>query len=241
MDYYKYNRELPQLVRGRKNFLIDLDGTLLENRAPFFLYANILLMVKRFGPLFGWHNTVGKIRAGLSLILEDSSSRTTTNYQTLHDFFLQNTRQSDHDTIMRLWDFYLKDFPQLKALTYPVKGAQQALHSLRSKGKKLFLATNPIWPEVCVIKRLEWADLSASLFEQITHSQNWSACKPSTLYYQKILHEWSLDPEDCLMIGNDVKKDWPATSVGIPCLILPERNKSLFWQNLNKNLSKIHD
>ncbi len=216
----------------RQIFLIDLDGTLLENHSPFFQCANVFMMFKRFVPVFGWKECVPKTKACLELILENTQPNRATNYEVVKDAFLGFSLLSEADTLEILWEFYLEDFPKLAFLTSPVKGAKQGLQALRDANKTLYLATNPIWPKQCVLKRLEWAGIPSEWFTEITHSENWNVCKPNPRYYDKILTDWKLDPKNTVMIGNDFKKDGPSTQVGIPCLLLPSKNKHIFWKNL---------
>jgi FMN phosphatase YigB (HAD superfamily) len=236
MAYFNWNEQtadrLAELYQERDDLLIDLDGTLLENLSPLFLWGNVFLMVKRFGPIFGWKNVFPKTKECLELVLRNPDWKSTTNYATLEKAFLEWSKISKDHALEGLWDFYRKDFPRLHPLTTPVPGAREGLDALRSAGKTLYLATNPIWPKECVLKRLEWANVPSTWFANITHSENWNVCKPSPLYYEKILTEWQLDPHNTLMIGNDVKKDGSSIQVGIPCLILPNVGKQYAWRKI---------
>lgn len=221
-----------EVVRQRQIFLIDLDGTLLENSMPLFLWANVFFMVKRFGPIFGWKEVIPRTKACLDLILENPHPQEKSNYEILFNAFSGWAQVNPDMARQALWRFYLEDFPKLGKLTRPVPMAKEGLRHLREQGKILYLATNPIWPKACVLKRLEWAGIPSEWFLNITHSENWSVCKPNPLYYQLILNNWKIDPQNAVMIGNDFRKDGPSIQVGVPCVLLPEKNKGAFWQQM---------
>jgi FMN phosphatase YigB (HAD superfamily) len=244
MTYYSFNHSSleshREILRQRDIFLIDLDGTLLENSMPLFLWANVYFMVKRFGPVFGWSEVVAKTKACLDLILENPHPQDQSNYEILFKAFSGWAKVSPEQAHQALWKFYLDDFPKLRKLTKPVPMAKEGLQQLRQQGKSLYLATNPIWPKACVLKRLEWSGIPHDWFLNITHSENWSVCKPNPLYYQKLLVDWNLPANNCVMIGNDFRKDGPSVQVGIPCVLLPEKNKGAFWQQLANVCSQTY-
>ena len=86
---------------------------------------------------------------------------------------------------------------------------------MKGKGKKIYLATNPIFPRCATLNRIRWAGLSAEDFEEITTYETCRYSKPNVEYYRGILSECGLDPEECLMIGNDRKEDLAAGELGI--------------------------
>ena len=63
----------------------------------------------------------------------------------------------------------------------------------------------------------------------ITTYENTGYCKPNPEYYLNIAERLGLEPEECLMVGNDVTEDMIASKVGInvflltDCLINKER------------------
>ena len=102
---------------------------------------------------------------------------------------------------------------------YAVKEAQNFIESSKEH-YRLILATNPLWPLAVVEFRLGIAGIHSSQFEFITHAENMSSCKPNLEYYQELLEKLNLNPTECLMIGNDEKKDGPARRVGVEVVLI---------------------
>ena len=98
-----------------------------------------------------------------------------------------------------------------------------------SKGIKVVLATNPIFPEVSTITRCEWIDLSFSDFAYVSHANNSHYSKPNPIYYQTLLDITGSKAENTLMVGNDFHLDMAAKQVGIST-----------WM-IDKNHAKVED
>jgi FMN phosphatase YigB (HAD superfamily) len=93
---------------------------------------------------------------------------------------------------------------------------------LKEKGKRLVLATNPIFPALATECRMGWAGLSPEDFEMYTTYENSSFCKPNTEYYRAILYSIGLSAEECLMVGNDVGEDMVASTLGMKVFLLTD-------------------
>lgn len=116
-------------------------------------------------------------------------------------------------------------FPKLKRHFFPMKEAKEFLNWAKIR-YRLILATDPLWPESLIKLRLEWAGISPEDFDLITHSELMHACKPTAEYYSEILEHAQLKPQNCLLIGNDMKMDLPAIQVNIPVYILSPDKKA---------------
>ena len=110
-------------------------------------------------------------------------------------------------------------FPSLERYFFPVPGAREFIQWAQPR-YRLMLATNPVWPIEQVLLRLKWAGIDAGIFDSITHSGRMHACKPSETYYTELLQQEGLDAAECALVGDDVRKDLPATRVGISVFIL---------------------
>jgi FMN phosphatase YigB (HAD superfamily) len=100
-----------------------------------------------------------------------------------------------------------------------------------ARGKfELILATNPFWPLDVVEMRMYWGGVDPKLFRLITHNDNMSSCKPDQGYYHELLEKTGKDPQECLMVGNDYRKDSPAQKAGIDVFLLSTlpRQKALW-------------
>lgn len=56
----------------------------------------------------------------------------------------------------------------------------------------------------------------------ITTFDNSSFCKPNPEYYREILGKLGLEPEECLMVGNDVTEDMMTRELGMQVFLLTD-------------------
>lgn len=85
---------------------------------------------------------------------------------------------------------------------YP--GVKKALVTLRSKGYRLWLLSNA--QRVFTAYELRSLGLGEE-FDGVLISSDYGYRKPDVRFFQALLHEHSLDPSTCLMIGNDRETD----------------------------------
>jgi putative hydrolase of the HAD superfamily len=82
--------------------------------------------------------------------------------------------------------------------------AVNLLKWLREHGKKVYLLSNA----QAVFTEYEMEQLGIrNLFDGILYSSDAGYRKPSERFYGKLLEEYSLDINDCVMIGNDAHSD----------------------------------
>ena len=99
---------------------------------------------------------------------------------------------------------------------YP--GALQALGLLREQGYRLWLLSNA--QAVFTAKELEYLHLT-ECFDGIYLSSDHGVRKPDVDFFHKLLQEQHLDPQKCLMIGNDRRSDiGGGTQAGLDTLFL---------------------
>jgi FMN phosphatase YigB (HAD superfamily) len=110
-------------------------------------------------------------------------------------------------------------FPKLEKHFYPIDGAKDFLDWARDR-YSLTLATNPVWPREIIELRVRWAGIEPEIFRDITYAKTMHAYKPSLEYYEEVLTQQGFTAGDCLLIGNDLKMDLPATRAGIRVFIV---------------------
>lgn len=110
-------------------------------------------------------------------------------------------------------------FPKLEPYFYPMPGAADFIRWAGAR-YALTLATNPVWPEEIIHLRVRWAGIDPVAFASVTHIRSMTACKPSPTYYREILESHGLEAGECLLVGNEVAMDLPATEVGIKTFII---------------------
>jgi FMN phosphatase YigB (HAD superfamily) len=93
---------------------------------------------------------------------------------------------------------------------------------VKAKGLRVILATNPLFPRIATESRVRWAGLDKDDFDEITTFEDYTHCKPNLDYYKDILAKFNLDPEECLMVGNDVDEDMITTGLGMRVFLLTD-------------------
>ena len=89
-------------------------------------------------------------------------------------------------------------------------------------GLRTVLATNPLFPAIATHSRIRWAGLEPEDFSWVTTYENSSFCKPNPAYYREILDKLGLQPQECVMVGNDVGEDGAAAKLGLPVFLLTD-------------------
>ncbi len=117
-------------------------------------------------------------------------------------------------------EFYSNEFHKASAACSPTPSSREIIDLVKSKGVKLVLATNPIFPAIATETRIGWAGLEVTDFEYYTAYENAHFSKPNPKYYAEICEKLNLDPKECLMIGNDAIEDTAAETLGIKVFIL---------------------
>lgn len=98
---------------------------------------------------------------------------------------------------------------------HPMEGGLAALECCQDMGLKIALATNPSFTENCIYVRMGWAGIADAPFERVSYMQNSTRLKPKARYYEEFISALGLTPEECLMVGNDAKRDFPKPNIGL--------------------------
>jgi len=112
-------------------------------------------------------------------------------------------------------EFYAVDFPQLRQYTRPKPAARPLVEQVLRRGRKVVLATNPLFPRTAVLQRMAWAGVDDLPFTLVTTHENMRTAKPHPEYYAEIAAMIGTPPERCLMVGDDRTMDEPAVKTGM--------------------------
>ena len=115
----------------------------------------------------------------------------------------------------RFEQFFSIDFDIFRDAVTAAPGAVEAFRHVKDLGLKIVVATNPIWPLSVQQKRVDWAGLGQISIDLITHIDNMSYCKPQLGYFRQICQLINVQPEECLMVGDDPANDMVAAKVGM--------------------------
>lgn len=205
-----------------KAVLFDLDGTLLPMDLDEFFKVYFKLLATRLAP-YGYTDPkklVGAIMSGVDGMIENDGKKT--NEEVFWDRMTAVYGEGIFAHRTELDGFYLEEFDRLKEICGYTPDADRAIKAIKDKGLKTVVATKPIFPDTAIRKRMEWAGVAISDFEFYTTYESCSYCKPNPMYYKTIADDLGLLPEECLMVGNDVTEDMPASEAGMKVFLLTD-------------------
>lgn len=204
-----------------KNILFDLDGTLLPMDQDKFANGYFSRLVKKLAPLgYDPQKTVDGIWAGTAAMVKNDGRCTNEEaFWTEFEKIFGDKALRDMPTFD---DYYRNEFNEVKSDCGFNPDAGKTIKKLKEKGFRLVLATNPIFPAVATESRIKWAGLDENDFELYTTYENSHYCKPNPAYYAEIVERLSLNPSECLMVGNDAVEDTAAEKLGIEVFLLTD-------------------
>jgi len=201
--------------------LFDLDGTLLPQDQDVFLKSYFSRLVRKLAP-HGYDPDLtvkAIIRCTASMIGNDGSC---TNEQAFWRDFAKVCGEHVLNDLPVFDDYYRNEFQQVANDCGFNPRASECVARLKEKGYRLVLATNPLFPAIATESRIRWAGLNKDDFELYTTYENSCFCKPNLDYYREILSRLGLQPEECLMVGNDVGDDMVARELGMQVFLLTD-------------------
>lgn len=207
--------------------LFDLDGTLLPMDLKEFTDTYICLLYSRMESAgYDAKKVIAGIWIGLKALVENNGMITNEEcfWKAFENFMTDGNGKMETKVRRKLEKeinrFYKEDFGVARYVTRPLDTVSECVEILKEKGYQLVVATNPIFPEVATLERLSWAGLNAEDFSLITTYENSCYTKPNLEYYKYLLKILDKDPEDCLMVGNDVREDMCAKNLGIDVFLM---------------------
>ena len=205
-----------------KAILFDLDGTLLPLDEKLFVDIYFTELSKVFSEYnIESNKLVEAIWTATHEIIKNDGKRTNEEafwekFKSIINIDLLNIKEV-------LEKFYANDFfTKLKKCSTENSLAKVAVELAKKKGRKVILATNPVFPEDALV-RLKWTGLDVDDFDYVTHYSNSSFSKPNPKYYLDLCEKLDVEPKDCLMIGNDERQDiFAASSAGMNCYLVTD-------------------
>lgn len=200
--------------------LFDLDGTVL----PMDFDKFMKLYFYNMGEHFKSEIEAKKI---YQFIMESTGVMIQTNNDKTNEEIFMNHFESLIDGDINKYremfdDYYHSAFENVKDSTYVSEYMIKSIRVLQDKGYTIALATNPLFPLIANYKRIEWAGLKPEDFDYISSFENNKHCKPYPQYYLEVLEALGKRAEECIMIGNDVSDDLPASKIGIETYLIKD-------------------
>jgi len=199
---------------GLTTVLFDLDGTLLPMDLDRFQELYFKGLSSEFSDIMDPRKLGGLVWECTLEMVGDRSARTN------RDVFMDAMgKRVGHDNVpeyeRRFMEYYGNSFDKVKDSTSASEEMKEAVAILKENGYTLVIATNPVFPEAAVLKRIEWAGLSRDDFDLVTNFDNSHYCKPNLEYYEEILKVLGKSPEECMMVGNDELEDMVPKRLGM--------------------------
>lgn len=130
---------------------------------------------------------------------------------------------ADQQQIIAMFNqFYDQEFPKLKKFSGYSPWAEKIVSSAMVKGYRLVLATNPVFPWPATEQRMAWAGVGELPWEVVTTYENSRGCKPNPAYFLDLCQKLQVQPEECLMVGNDVQEDLVAGTLGMQTYLVTD-------------------
>lgn len=204
-----------------KLVLFDLDGTLLPMEQDLFINTYFKKLAVKLAP-YGYEPEalINAIYKGTGAMIKNTGE--ITNEDAFWKVFSGIYGEDKLKDKPVFDEFYKNEFQSVKEVCGFNEKAAETVKELKKRGYRVALATNPVFPTIATESRIRWAGLEPEDFEYYTTYENSSYCKPSTEYYLEILSKLKVSPEECIMIGNDVKDDMIAQSIGMEVFLLTD-------------------
>ena len=204
-----------------KVVLFDLDGTLLPMDQDSFIKAYFgglakMLAARGYEP----EKLVSAIWACTGAMIQNDGSDTNegTFWKKFQEFFGEKVREDEP----YFEEFYRTEFQKVADVCGFAPQAAEVIQLLQKVGKRIVLATNPLFPAIATHSRIRWAGMTPEDFELVTTYENSRYCKPNLKYYEEILGKIGVAPEECLMVGNDVGEDMITAKLGMKVFLLTD-------------------
>lgn len=201
--------------------LFDLDGTLLPMDQSVFVKAYFGGLARRLAPLgYEPQKLVNSIWQGTTAMVKNDGQATNEErfWQGFEVAYGKPARQDEE----HFFAFYREDFDKVSTSCGHTPLAREIIDTVKAKGLRTALATNPIFPAMATERRIAWAGLDPSDFELVTTYENSRFCKPNPDYYRDVMKTLGVCPEECLMVGNDVGEDMIAQTLGCRVFLLTD-------------------
>ena len=204
-----------------KAVLFDLDGTLLPMDQDKFVGAYFKLLTARLATIGYDPKVFGDClyKGVAAMVMNDG---TCLNEKRFWDVFTAMFGEEAMKDKPFVDEFYRTEFNQVQQSCGYSSMAKEIVNTVRARGLRPILATNPLFPAMATENRMRWAGLEPEDFEYYTVYDNSHYCKPNPKYYLEILEKIGCKPEECVMVGNDVGEDMLVEDLGMKTFLLTD-------------------
>jgi FMN phosphatase YigB (HAD superfamily) len=217
-------RDFPPNGTRIRAVLFDLDNTFILFDETRFFSAYMPRLARHFTDIIPIDRFRSRIISSTqALILNDGEDL---NLDVFMRAFMEGLDVHVSEIRNRFSHFYESEFDTFRSLVQPVENGSDIVLEIQSMGVKTAVASNPVWPRLVQEKRLAWAGLEAIRFDWITDIENTTSCKPRLSYYEDICSHLGVDPQQCMMVGNDPVNDMAAGRLGMRTFLTTDAGPS---------------
>ncbi|HOO74735.1 MAG TPA: HAD hydrolase-like protein [Tepiditoga sp.] len=187
---------------------LDYDGTLIKTKEEIFQENYFKKFLKHTGI---------KDNNIIRIILECTSElvKSTEEKENNLAFFMEKLSEKAGNT-SEYWynlfmEFYESEFSSLKTVIEP---NYELLEAVKSSDEKFIFASNPVFPQIAVRKRMDFIDMKEEDFLYVSFMENSKYCKPNKEYFEEVLNKLNIKSSECVMIG-DTDFDKASVNAGI--------------------------
>lgn len=206
-----------------RHILFDLDGTLLPMVQDEFVKFYMPLLAKAYikeGIQIDPMEFIKAVWKGYEAMVKNDGSKT--NREAFWSFMEELLPLPLEESEKIADEFYSEEFNKAICTTQPTPLSDQVVKAAKAKGIETYLATNPVFPRCATMNRIQWAGLDAEEFKVITTYEDCVYCKPNPEYFRQVLEQFDLNPEECLMVGNDVAEDLVIRQLGVKTFLVTD-------------------
>ncbi|AKL94129.1 HAD superfamily hydrolase [Clostridium aceticum] len=204
-----------------KTILFDLDGTLLPFKMEDFIQKYFEGLGRKFKDYFTFKELQNLLWESTNYMIKNMETDKT-NADAFFEDFYSKTNHSPNQLNPLFEEFYTHDFPKIKEVTKQSQDIIKSISLLKEKNYELVVATNPLFPKQAILHRVEWAGLNKADFAFITNFEEMHFCKPHLHFYQELLEKINRQPQECMMVGNDVEEDMVAKKLGCATYLIED-------------------
>lgn len=195
--------------------LFDLDGTLIDNDMDIFLPPYFKALTKKVAGIVDPTKLIPQLTASTQAMVMKTNAAWTMEQAFAADFFPKIGVPSEQ--LLPLFDdFYMHEYNELRAFVQPIDFSRRLVARAFEKNYRVVIATMPVFPGIAIRQRLTWGNIADFPYTLVTDYETMHASKPHSAYYSEIAKMIGVDPQNCLMVGNEVKNDiLPARKAGM--------------------------
>ena len=133
----------------------------------------------------------------------------------LDQYFYQGLGVSRDELAPELEMFYRDVFPELRDIIDVRPDAVALIDEAVSRGYRIVIATNPLFPETAIYQRLVWGNLSPDeySFELIANWGTFHFAKPNPAYFAEVLAKLGWPSGPVIMVGDHPENDIKGASL----------------------------